>query len=128
MAQTAYTFHNMSSLQSLVKASNAGCSTATRLLLKQQRSTWQWGEAPKSYSTYLNDGQVTITAKEFATAMQRTKKISFHTVEKPNNNVKNNMDKSERSKHLEEPQPPNSYTSTVFKLFNTARTHDTPIL
>ena len=64
---------NITTIQSLARAHTSGCQVATRLLLKQQRQEWSWGQFPRSYFTYLNDGLVSITPSQFSHAMRRTR-------------------------------------------------------
>ena len=52
MATTAQLYENVSTLQSLVRSKPTGCNPATRLILRSQRDSWEWGETPRSHSTY----------------------------------------------------------------------------
>lgn len=63
----------ITTIQSLARAQSSGCQVATRLLLKQQRQDWSWGEYPRSYSTYLNDGLISITPAQFSQSMLRSR-------------------------------------------------------
>ena len=71
MATTAQLFENMSTLQSLVRAKPTGCNPATRLILRSQRDSWEWGDTPRSHSTYTRDGLTNINPQLFSKAMQR---------------------------------------------------------
>ena len=66
-------FENISTLQSLVRASPTGCRQATRLLLREQRTTWQWGEFPRSFSTFLSEDMINISARDFSKSFCRTR-------------------------------------------------------
>ena len=74
----------ITTIQSLARAHTSGCQVATRLLLKQQRQDWSWGEFPRSYGTYLNDGLVSITPSQFSQSICRSR----HTLLPPVSNVK----------------------------------------
>ena len=50
-----------------------GCHDATRLLLRHQREDWEWGDFPRSYSTYQHDNLITISANEFSKPFYRTR-------------------------------------------------------
>ena len=64
----------ITTIQSLVRAHSSGCQVATKLLLKQQRQEWSWGEFPRSYSTYLDEGLVSITPSQFSQSLCRTRR------------------------------------------------------
>ena len=55
----------ITTLESLLRASKQGCSKATRLVLKEERKHWQWGETPRSYHTYIRDDMIHIAPDVF---------------------------------------------------------------
>ena len=61
-------------IQSILRAQKSGCQHATRLLLRQQRQHWTWGETPRSYFTYQNDGAINITSRQFSNCFARTRR------------------------------------------------------
>ena len=71
MASTSQLFENVSTLQSLVRAKPSGCNPATRLILRAQRDAWEWGDTPRSHSTYTREGLTNINPQQFSKAMQR---------------------------------------------------------
>ena len=60
-------------IQSLTSARTTGCHEATRLLLRHQRDDWEWGDFPRSYSTYRRDNLITISANEFSKSFIRSR-------------------------------------------------------
>ena len=73
MATTAQLFENVTTLQSLVRSKPTGCNSATRLILKSQRDSWEWGNTPRSFATYTREGLTNINSQQFSKAMQRTR-------------------------------------------------------
>ena len=73
MATTGQLFENVSTLQSLVRSKPTGCNSATRLILKSQRDSWEWGNTPRSFATYTREGLTNINSQQFSKAMQRTR-------------------------------------------------------
>ena len=61
----------ISTFQSLVRVHSSGCQVATRLLLKNQRQEWEWGDMQRSYSTYLRDDLIEITSAQFSASLCR---------------------------------------------------------
>ena len=55
----------------LIEKYGKGCSAATDALLAADRKTWTWGDAPRAYSTYRQDGMIDITVKEYFGAFVR---------------------------------------------------------
>ena len=51
----------------------SGCQEASRLLLKQQRRDWTWGEFPCSYFTYTQEQRIGISAQQFSAVFRRTR-------------------------------------------------------
>ena len=70
------TFPQMNStpLQELIKKYPTGCSAATEVLLAKQRQGWGWGECPRSYSTWRQDGYIDITQSQFSLAFTKIRK------------------------------------------------------
>lgn len=66
-------YETVSTLQSLIRTQKSGCGQASRLLLHQQRSQWQWGQFPRSFSTYVADNMINITSREFSKALATTR-------------------------------------------------------
>ena len=66
-------FEKTSTLQSLIRSRKTGCNPATRLLLLDQRSTWEWRPIPRSFSTYQSEGMVSISSNQFSKAMAKTR-------------------------------------------------------
>ena len=73
ISSSSQLYEKISTLQSLVRSRKTGCNPATRLLLLEQRSTWEWGQIPRSFSTYHSEGMVSITSSQFSKAMARTR-------------------------------------------------------
>ena len=73
MASSSALYETVSTLQSLIRAQKSGCGQASRLLLQQQRSQWQWGQFPRSFSTYLADNMTNISSSEFSKALAKTR-------------------------------------------------------
>ena len=73
MATTSQTFEAITTLQSLVRSRRTGCNPASRLILKDQRKTWDWGEIPRSFATYLAEGLVNINSQQFSKSLHRTR-------------------------------------------------------
>ena len=46
----------------MIRVCGQGGSKATRLLLKDQRVHWQWGETSWSYHTYVLDKMINLSA------------------------------------------------------------------
>ena len=72
-ASNSYTPLQSSTLRSLITAKQSGCSEATRLLLKQERRGWSWGEFPHSFLTYSQDHLIDISSQQFSMAFKRTR-------------------------------------------------------
>ena len=66
---TSQIFENTSTLQSLVRSRKTGCGPAGRLLLHQQRMSWDWGHFPRSFSTYSAEGATSLTASQFSKSL-----------------------------------------------------------
>ena len=64
----------ITTIQSLTRACKAGCQIVNRLILKQARQEWEWGEFPRSYSTYQQDGQISISPTQFSQALSRSRR------------------------------------------------------
>ena len=64
----SYAQSSMTTIQSLLATRQSGGYEATRLLLKQQRNGWDWGDYPRSFFTYSRDQLISITAAEFSRA------------------------------------------------------------
>ena len=73
IASASTLFERVSTLQSLIRSQKSGCGQASRLLLHQQRTHWQWGQFPRSFSTYLADNMTNITSREFSKALASTR-------------------------------------------------------
>ena len=54
-------------------AKQSGCFEASRLLLKQERRGWSWGEFPHSFLTYTQDHLIDISSQQFSMAFKRTR-------------------------------------------------------
>ena len=65
---------NTTPLQELIKKYPKGCSAATEVLLAKDRQGWGWGECPRSYSTYRQDGYLDITQSQFSLAFTKLRK------------------------------------------------------
>ena len=63
--------------QSLLRVHPSGCQVATRLLLSIQRQHWEWGDFPRSYSTYLRDGIINLSSAQFSAALTRSRRTSL---------------------------------------------------
>ena len=63
-----------SPLKELIKKYPKGCSAATEVLLAKQRQGWGWGDCPRSYSTYRQDGYIDITQAQFSLAFTKVRK------------------------------------------------------
>ena len=59
---------SMTTIQSLLATRKSGGHEATRLLLRQQRNGWEWGDYPRSFSTYSRDHLINLSAFEFSRA------------------------------------------------------------
>ena len=66
------------SLLSFTRTGMNGCRKVSSLLLETIRSSWQWGSCPKSYSSYLSEGIVSIEASQFAKELAKTRSNSLH--------------------------------------------------
>ena len=64
----------ITTIQSLTRACKNGCQIVNRLLLKQARQEWEWGEFPRSYSTYQQDGLISISPTQFSQALSRSRR------------------------------------------------------
>ena len=64
----------ITTLESVLRASKQGCSIATRLILKEERKHWQWGETPRSYHTYSMDNMIHIAPEEFMRNLANVKR------------------------------------------------------
>ena len=73
ISSSSQMYEKISTLQSLIRSRKTGCNPATRLLLLDQRSTWEWGPFPRSFSTYHAEGMVSITSNQFSKAMAKTR-------------------------------------------------------
>ena len=73
IASSSALYETVSTLQSLIRAQKSGCGQASRLLLQQQRSQWQWGQFPRSFATYVADNMINITSREFSKALATTR-------------------------------------------------------
>ena len=72
-SSNSYTPLQSSTIRSLITAKQAGCFEATRLLLKQERRGWSWGEFPHSFLTYSQDHLIDISSQQFSMAFKRTR-------------------------------------------------------
>ena len=70
---SSYAPGSITTIQSLIATRPSGCYEATRLLLRHQREDWEWGEFPRSFSTYQRDNLITISANEFSKSFSRTR-------------------------------------------------------
>ena len=59
--------------KSYIRSRRTGCNPASRLILKDQRKTWDWGEIPRSFATYLAEGLVNINSQQFSKSLHRTR-------------------------------------------------------
>ena len=75
--QPSYPPINLTTILSLTSTKKKGCFEATRLLLRQKRSTWKWGEQIRSYSTYRNDNLINISSMEFSRSFLRTRRSTL---------------------------------------------------
>ena len=75
--QPTYPCTNLTTILSLVSTKKKGCYEATRLLLRQKRSTWRWGELIRSYFTYREDNMINISSNEFSRSFIRTRKSTL---------------------------------------------------
>ena len=75
--QPTYPYTNLPTILSLVSTKKKGCYEATRLLLRQKRSTWRWGELIRSYFTYREDKMINISSNEFSRSFIRTRKSTL---------------------------------------------------
>ena len=73
MATTSQTVEATTTLQSLVRSKRTGCNPASRLILKDQRKTWDWGEIPRSFATYLAEGLINMNSTQFSKSLHRTR-------------------------------------------------------
>ena len=65
---------NTTAIEELIKKYPSGCSAATEVLLAKKRQGWEWGDCPRSFSTYQEDGFTDITQKQFSTAFVKVRK------------------------------------------------------
>ena len=65
---------NTTAIEELLKKYPSGCSAATEVLLAKKRQGWEWGDCPRSYSTYRDDGFTDITQKQFSAAFVKVRK------------------------------------------------------
>ena len=74
MNSQQFMLDNLTTLQNLVKATKTGCSSVTKLLLKEERSKWSWGTIPRSYHTYRQDQITNIEPEQFMRALRDIRK------------------------------------------------------
>ena len=64
-------------IKSLIGIFKSGCHAATRLLLRQQRSGWEWGDMIRSYFTYSRDQLINISSVEFSKSFYRSRRSTL---------------------------------------------------
>ena len=57
---------HMTTIQGLLATRRTGGYEATRLILRQQRTGWDWGDFPRSFFTYSRDQLISLSATEFS--------------------------------------------------------------
>ena len=72
-SSNSYTLLQSTTMRSLITAKQSGCFEASRLLLKQERRGWSWGEFPHSFLTYTQDHLIDISSQQFSMAFKRTR-------------------------------------------------------
>ena len=64
-------------LVSLVRTNKSGCNAATRLILKEMRKNWEWGDFIKSFFTYSRDDLINISSEEFSKSFYRSRRSTL---------------------------------------------------
>ena len=64
-------------VKSLLGIFKSGCHAATRLLLKQQRDGWEWGDMIRSFYTYSRDNLINISSVEFSKSFYRSRRSTL---------------------------------------------------
>ena len=77
LTSSSYAPSLSTTMQSLIATTRSGCQEATRLLLKQQRRDWTWGEIPRSYFTYRQDQLINLTPQQFSNAFRRVRRSTL---------------------------------------------------
>ena len=72
-ASSSYVLSPLTTILSLLSVKSSGCQEASRLLLKQQRRDWTWGDFPRSYFTYTLEQRIGISSQQFSASFRRTR-------------------------------------------------------